>query len=370
MINKPVVVVLGAGQIGRAIRYILNSGAFTNEFDVHCWDKEDVVECGWMKITTDVVDFEKIDPVSLRLKLEEVHADYVMNALPFHLNINVATAACQAGCNYIDFTEDDVMAATVAGIYANRPDLHCAPKCGLAPGYINYLGHTLVGEIEKPESLTIMVGALPRHTRGAIPRDNYNLSWSVDGLVNEYIRPCRIRWNGEVREVPALGGQETVRIDGVEYECAMTSGGVGSLVDDLKVPNVMYKTLRYPGHYDYVRKAVQRHGGDFVRLKAEFLKVFPFCDLDVIVVYAEARGTSEGRLVKKVVANRFIGVDNLSAIQSTTAGGGVAVLELMVKSRVKINPTNILKPGLIKHTDINLYQFNNTRAGSYFYHSL
>jgi saccharopine dehydrogenase-like NADP-dependent oxidoreductase len=365
-----VIVIFGAGQIGSAVYKLLRSrvGHRTNQgltladtfqtyqsdktfagFQLHLWDsvKKDNV--------TQVVDVDAASSKMITSFLKEVEAEYVVNAMPFMFNDKIAKGAVDAGCHYIDFTEDDDMASKVRDIYAFS-DKTCAVKCGLAPGYINYIGHDLVSRIARPNSLMISVGALPRHVNfnSRDPASNYNLSWSVDGLVNEYIRPCEVRINGKEMKVVALTGQETVLVDGIEYEAAFTSGGVGSLVKELKhVPNVYYKTLRYPGHYEYVRDAVNRHHGDFDAIRKEFLQKFPINRNDVIVVFAEAKGWNEdGQFVREVFAERYIGANGLSAIQCTTAGGGLAVLEMIVNKRVS---------GIIGH-NIPIGAFRNTES--------
>ena len=154
-------------------------------------------------------------------------------------------------------------------------------------------------------------------------------------------------------EIPALTGKERVFADGNEYEARYTSGGVGSLVKELKhVQNVAYKTLRYPDHYDYVVDAVSRHRADFNGIKSEFLRTFPFNPDDVIVVYAEAKGVdANNTYIRRSYSSHFVGVDGLSAIQSTTAGSGVAVLELMLNNQIS---------GIINHANISLEMISQT----------
>lgn len=351
--NKINVVILGAGQIGQAVNVLVQRLGFS----VTLWDQVNAAN------VSIVMDFATVDLTELVDTLLGVGATHVINCLPFNLNEKVAKAAGGAGANYIDFTEDDMMADRVQAIYAIHPELTCAVKCGLAPGYINYVGRHLSEQVAKAESLMICVGALPRHVNGTSATQTYNLSWSVDGLVNEYIRPCRVRMNGKETQIPALTGLEQVLIDGVPYEAAFTSGGIGSLAKDLKhIPNVCYKTLRYPGHYVYVEEAVKRNHSDFDRIKAEFLKTFPLNTTgDVIVTYAECKGRdANGRYVRHVEATRFTGVDGLSAIQSTTAGGGVGILELMLMQPTKYR-------GIINHSDINIFDFMNTKTVKYAY---
>lgn len=358
------VAIFGAGQIGKAVHKIIEASSIAATMHVNS---------PYSGVATLLIDTNSDAQINLDINkstLEEVvnlltanGVTHVINALPFFLNEKVASAAAGAKCSYIDFTEDDVMADKVQEIYKDT-GLDCAVKCGLAPGFINYIGYDLVGKMDTPDSLMISVGALPRNVSydAAHPEQSYNLTWSVDGLVNEYIRPCRIRKEGVEREVPALSGLVKVVLDGIEYEAAYTSGGVGSLVRDLKqVPNVHYMTLRYPGHYRFVRSVVQDYHGKFDTIKKLFQEKFPFTDDDVIVVYANAIGKDRnGNPIRRSYSNKFYGVGRLTGIQSTTAGAGVAMLELMIRQKVK---------GIINHSDVALADFMATEVFGKYYNT-
>jgi saccharopine dehydrogenase-like NADP-dependent oxidoreductase len=359
------VAIFGAGQIGRAVyQIIIDLSAVSRPFENVDAFVIDSSEDNIRKLkfgshyTVDMGLETHEDIVKL---LKDQGTTHVINAMPFSLNEKVASAAAAANCNYIDFTEDDVMADKVQKIFEGT-GLTCAVKCGLAPGFINYIGYNLVGLMDTPDSLMISVGALPRTVSYdmAHPENSYNLTWSVDGLVNEYIRPCRVRKDGKVTEIPALGGLVKVVIDGFEYEAAYTSGGVGSLARDLtNVPNVCYMTLRYPGHYRYIREVVQGTHGNFEKLRKLFLEKFPFTDDDVIVVYATITGKdATGALQRRAYSNKFYGVDGLTGIQSTTAGSGVAMLELMLTGKVQ---------GIVDHPAVSLAEFTATQAFNKYY---
>lgn len=361
-----VIAIFGAGQIGRAAFKIIGNlhmelASITGTYSDLSTIVVDGTESLLPHLAGRLLDLDKASHEELVAFLQAENVTHVINALPFFLNEKVASAAAAGNCHYIDFTEDDVMADKVQKIYEGT-GLTCAVKCGLAPGFINYIGYDLVGKIDTPDSLMISVGALPRTVSYdlAHPELSYNLSWSVDGLVNEYIRPCRIRRNGKVTEIPALGGLVKVVIDGFEYEAAYTSGGVGSLARDLtNVPNVCYMTLRYPGHYRYIREVVQETRGSFKKLKALFLEKFPFTDDDVIVVYATITGKDAmGALQRRAYSNKFYGVDGLSGIQATTAGSGIAMLELILTGKVQ---------GLVDHPSVPLSEFMETLAFKRYY---
>lgn len=293
------VAILGAGQIGRAVYQILmdlrGEEPVTNRYsDIEAF-VVDSDESNIFKLTYGShykFDLESEGVEALAQIFKDKKVTHVINALPFFLNEKAAAATVAAGCSYIDFTEDDIMADKVQALFQGT-GLDCAVKCGLAPGFINYVGYDLVSKIDKTDSLMISVGALPRTVSydPAHPELSYNLTWSVDGLVNEYIRPCRVKRNGEVMEIPPLGNGVEVVIDGIRYEAAYTSGGVGSLIRDLdNVPNIHYMTLRYPGHYKYVKSVVQENHGNFAKIRDIFQAKFPRTDDDVIVVYANAIG--------------------------------------------------------------------------------
>lgn len=364
------VAILGAGQIGRAVYKILSGLTLLREdneampfsnVDAFVIDASQDSIQSLVYGSHIVVDLTLSSVEDITQILKDQKVTHVINALPFNLNEKAATAAVAANCSYIDFTEDDVMADKVQKLFTGST-LNCAVKCGLAPGFINYIGYDLVSKMDTPDSLLISVGALPRNVSYDMshPENSYNLTWSVDGLVNEYIRPCRIRRDGELKEVPALGSIMKVVLDGIEYEAAHTSGGVGNLARDLiNVPNVAYMTLRYPGHYRYVREVVQESHGKFDKIKKIFKQKFPFTDDDVIIVYANATGKDKaGNSVRRSYANKFYGVDGMTGIQSTTASAGVAVLELMLGGKVS---------GIVNQTDVSLADFTNTHAFKAFY---
>lgn len=350
-----IVVMGGVGNIGKAvIDLISHSTTLTPKplGDVEVWSVDATTRIQERHLVLDVKQESEEVLVELFEKLE---ARFVINAMPFFLNSKIAGAAAKAGAGYLDFTEDDEQAARVYDIYKNYPQLTCAPKCGLAPGFINYLGMAVAKSFDSVDELNIRVGALPRNIRNVKDGKDgtYALSWSVDGLVNEYIRPCQVKRDGVITTIQPLKQSETLVLDGVTYEARTTSGGVGSLIHDLpQIPNINYKTIRYPGHYEFVQKILDSEWADFDTIKKRFLEEYPYTKDDVIVVYAEALGFRNHRNeIESFTARYLPGFLNLTGIQLTTACGLLAVLELIVQQNIR---------GPVYHKTISLVDFMDT----------
>src|SRR5262249_59912821 len=116
------------------------------------------------------------------------------------------------------------------------------PQCGLAPGFVAIAAFHLTREFESLEEVRLRVGALPLFPTNEM---KYNLTWSTDGLINEYGNPCEAIHEGKMISVLPLEGLEHFSLDGIDYEAFNTSGGVGTLCETLdgRVAALDYKTI-------------------------------------------------------------------------------------------------------------------------------
>jgi hypothetical protein len=157
---------------------------------------------------------------------------------------------------------------------------------------------------------------------------NYNLTWSTDGVINEYCEPCEAIVNGQLRETQALEELEEFSLDGILYEAFNTSGGLGTLCETLagKVRNLNYRTIRYPGHAAIMKALLNDLR---LRDRRELLKdilenAVPITLQDVVIVFVTVSGMRGGQLVQETYANKIyaapMGGRVRSAIQITTAG--------------------------------------------------
>ena len=303
------IALLGAGHIGQTIARLL---AASGDYQVTVIDQNaaalarlaDHPGHAHPAISPRVVDTEDAPALLAALGACGGH-DAVVNALPYHLAVATATLAREAGCHYFDLTED--VAATRA-IQQLAQGAHTAfmPQCGLAPGFIGIVAHHLTKGFETLHDVKMRVGALPAFPTNAL---KYNLTWSVDGLINEYCHPCEAIRDGQLIEMLPLEGLEHFSLDGTEYEAFNTSGGLGTLCDTLagRVRTLDYKSVRYPGHQALMTMLLEdlRLKDDPATLKSILRKSVPGTMQDVVLVFVTVSGLRKGALVQEVFARKI-----------------------------------------------------------------
>ena len=182
--------------------------------------------------------------------------DGVLSAVPYFFNLGLAKAAIRAGCHFADLGGNNavVQQEYKREMQAQAAGIALAPDCGLSPGLASILGGELLRRIGgQADALKIYVGGLPQTPR---PPFNYQLVFSVEGLINEYCEPARILRGGKMITVEPLTEVESFRIEGFpELEAFHTSGGTSTLPETFQgqVGECFEKTLRYPGHVSMLR---------------------------------------------------------------------------------------------------------------------
>ncbi len=347
--------VVGAGKIGQMIATLLKSSA---HYSVTVADHDLSALSIFNKRGISTRQIDARDSASLERGLRGF--DAVISAAPFFLTPAIAGAAKAVGAHYFDLTED-VEATNAVRQLSQNSDTAFMPQCGLAPGFVGIAGAALASEFDELESLHMRVGALPLFPTNAL---KYNLTWSTDGLINEYCNPCDAIVNGERVKTAPLEDYELIGHDGVEYECFNTSGGLGTLPETLegKARAVSYRSIRYPGHRDILRLLLSDLGLERRRdlLKEIFETALPRTDQDVVLVYCTAKGMIDGSLREKSLINksfaRTIDGQIWSAIQITTAAGVLGVVDLM---RTGALPSK----GFVRQEQVKLADFLNTEFG-------
>jgi saccharopine dehydrogenase-like NADP-dependent oxidoreductase len=353
------VLLLGAGKIGSAIAKFL---ADTGDYHVRVADQNAAALARLPESDAiEAVEMPVDDPASLAKAMTDRKS--ALSAVSFDANPAIAKAALDAGANYLDLTEDVVTTKRVREIARGAKDgQRFIPQCGLAPGFVSIAANDLAKHFDRLDRLHLRVGALPIFPTNEL---KYNLTWSTDGLINEYGNPCEAVIDGHKVEVLPLEGYEQFSLDGVMYEAFNTSGGVGTLAETLadRCRKLDYKTIRYRGHRDLVKflmfdLRMNEHRDD---LKSILERAIPMTPQDVVLIFCTAIGEVKGQLMqmtdaRKVYHGDFRGLD-LSGIQITTAASICAVLDLVREDAL---PT---KSGFVRQEEIPLATFLNNRFG-------
>lgn len=353
------ITVVGAGRIGVTIAGLLGG---TGDYAVTLLDAS-AAALEQVKLGPHVVarQLDVQEPGALRAALTGQFA--VLSAAPFHLTTPIAEAAVASGVHYLDLTEDVASTRRVRAL-AETARASLIPQCGLAPGFVSIVAAELCRRFDTLHSVRLRVGALPQFPSNAL---NYNLTWSTDGVINQYCEPCEAIVDGALHEVQALAACEEFSLDGVRYEAFNTSGGLGTLGETLqgRVAHLNYKSIRYPGHAAIMN--VLLHDLRLRERRAVFKDILehalPTTLQDVVIVFVTVMGQRHGRLDQETYAHKVYSrwVDGVQrgAIQLTTASSICAVLDLLAAGRLPAR-------GFVKQEDIALTDFLANRFGQAF----
>jgi len=284
-------------------------------------------------------NFDQVDAYDLKLGHDLFQPDILNNIIknydgvlastPFILNKSIANTCYKLGKDYFDLTESVEVTNFVRELSTKENcQSRFVTQCGLAPGMVSIIAANMASNFSTVENIEIRVGALPVNPTNSI---GYYRTWNTEGLINEYIHPCPAIVNSEYRLLDPVDNVTQIIFDGINLEAANTSGGIGSLPDTYlnRAQNVSYQTLRYPGHWDYIKFLKDELG-----LKANFdiyVKLFnnniPVTKQDVIYILINVTGYDNG--IKSVIQyhKRILHTNNATAIQISTAGGVMAVLD-------------------------------------------
>ena len=332
---RQTILVLGAGKIGSLITVLL---ANCEDYKVYLGNLD--LEPANHLIETlkldgvNTLQFDAQNEKELLAAITESKANAVISGLPFYCNPLVADVAAEREVHYFDLTEDVFVTNHVRKVSQDKTTVFM-PQCGLAPGFISIAAHALMENFTEIHTVKMRVGALPVNPNNAL---KYSMTWSTDGLINEYGNLCYGIKEGELATLSPLEGYETITLDGVLYEAFNTSGGLGTLADTYagKVRNMNYKTMRYPGHCEQIKLLMDdlELNQDRETLKRILENAIPKTLQDVVLIYVAVSGIKdedffEENYLKKIYPVQ-IGGKLWSSIQITTAAGICSVFDIIM----------------------------------------
>lgn len=358
------VMVIGTGKVGSLISVLLLE---SKAYDVCIVDSNlehpNAIKLLslYPKIPLKSLDVTQLKP--LQDYMQECQIDAVISALPYFLNEYIAQSARKIGVHYFDLTED-VQTTNKIKLLARQSTHAFIPQCGVAPGFINIITEYLMSFFDECHEVKLRVGGLPQYIDNAF---KYGLTWSLDGLINQYSNLCPAIEDRKIVMLEPLDDLEKLMLGGCEYEAFTTSGGSGHLVETKagRVNYLNYKTIRYPGHCEKIRFLM--HDLQLKNDKPTLLKILNQClprvvD-DLLILYASVTGYKDGHYDEKhyfhqIYPHQFQGL-YWTAMQTATASSACAVIDMILNDPVS-------PKGLILHERFDFNFFLENRFATCF----
>lgn len=344
--------VIGAGMMGSSAAYDMARCARVESVTLADADKSRAKQAA--KRINKMVDGEKvqaagIDAASRRDAVKTMRGhDGTLSAVPYFYNLGLAEAAIEAKCHFADLGGNNTVVRKELALEkkAAKKGVGIAPDCGLSPGMASILGGELMRRVGgKADALKIYVGGLPQNPK---PPFNYQLVFSVEGLINEYAEPARILRNGKLITIEPLTEIERFKIpDFTELDAFHTSGGTSTMPETYgkNIGECFEKTLRYPGHVQMIRFLYDL--GLFSSKKRKIGKVeispravmsdlmvekFSGDEPDVTVMRVEAH--RNGQIAAFTMIDKYDPATKLTSMMRTTAWPASVVLQMMVTGEI------------------------------------
>jgi len=339
------IIVLGAGLVGKAMALDLASEP---EFSLTSVDLKqealaELATAGIKVIGQDISQSEATkDLVS--------NYDLVINAVPGYLGFQSLKACLEAGRNVVDisfFPENPFELDSLA----KGQNITAAVDCGVAPGLSNILAGYGLSQLDKAYSVMIYVGGLPVIRKWPF---EYNAVFSPVDVIEEYLRPARCLENGQLAIKPALSEPEFLEFEKLGTLEAFITDGLRTMIETLTVPEMVEKTLRYPGHRE--KMLALRQAGFFseqpveiagqkvrpVDLSAKIL--FPQLNVeageeDLTILRVVVSGEKDGQPLRLTydLFDRFDRKSGIHSMARTTGYTATAVARAVARGLIKKN---------------------------------
>ncbi len=343
------IIIIGAGGIGRACGLLLLEH-FRDKIQLSIADISDKQIRNAITWINEGLEGPR-DITSISLENQEIAdwnpaGDLILDCTPGKYAPDFARVALRNHMHYANLTEHVPATREIYKI-AEDANTGFALQTGLAPGYINILALRAIEEYKKQfpdftvDRVLMRVGSLS--TFASSP-SFYAFVWSPLGVCTEYLNDCEVIEDYRKTIKPSLSDREKIVIHGTEYEADFTSGGAADLPTflDGKMKELNYKTLRYPGHYDYIQTLKDSLGEDLTKntLLQKMLETTPLHNQDKVLIYCVISGTDhEDRTFEQVHFKEIPPVNfgklKLTAIQRTTAASLAQTAELLLTNRFK-----------------------------------
>ena len=333
------ILLLGAGRMGLGAAY-----DFVRQDDVHQVTVADI-DSDRSRALAAQIGSDKVVPVQCDvtnqrdlIALMRGHAS-TLSCVVYKLNERLARAAIEAGTNFCDLGGNNAVVDAELALdeQARQAGVNIIPDCGLAPGMVAVLVAHGAAQFQKLDEIHIRVGGLPLDPK---PPLEYQLVFSVEGLINEYVERARVIRGGQIVEVDSMTELESLDFPAPfgRMEAFQTSGGTSTLPETFlgQVRELDYKTIRYPGHCAKFKTMIDLglcHGAARTTFADLLVRHLPADDPDVVLVRVDFAG--DGRRLRYQIIDTYDSPSGLSAMQRTTAFPAAIVALMMARGQIE-----------------------------------
>lgn len=218
-------------------------------------------------------------------------ADVAVGCLPHSLSLTAVKAAIASRCHLVDLVGSMFQEKLELHTQAQEAGVTIIPGCGVAPGITNFLAARGIEMMDEADEAVLICGGIPRWP---VPPLWYQIVFRLESVLGLYTKPAFAIKNGEIVELPALSGLESLTFPNPVGDCEAVITDAHSTAFTLKgkVKNLTEKTVRYPGHWAKM-KVLEELG---------FLDKEPF-EMDGVT-------TTPVKLSEKILAPKMIGGSN------------------------------------------------------------
>lgn len=349
------ILVLGAGRMGFGAAFdLIHNSPDVESVTIADFHLDKATDAAAL-IGTSRINAKEIDAANYQdiITLFNGH-DSVISCVNYWYNESLSKAAIETGANFCDLGGNNyvVDAQLALDEEAKTAGISIIPDCGLAPGMVSILAAHGAAKFQKLDEIHIRVGGLPQEPQ---PPLNYQLVFSVEGLINEYIESARVIRDGKITEVESMTEIEDLSFDGFPpLEAFQTSGGTSTLPDTFlgQINQLDYKTIRYAGHCEKFKMMIDLGLCSSDEIVADYQKMVPrklFGELlqrylpadgpDYVLVRVEFVGTANNGEAKRLrydIVDKLDTTTGLSAMMRTTAFPASIIAQMMARGEVNM----------------------------------
>ncbi len=263
------VMVLGGGLVGTPMALDLNRN---KEWKVVLVDRSPEQLTRAIKAGIECIACDLMEEGAIEKLVQNI--DFIINALPGEIGYRSLKRVIQAGKSGVDiaFYPEDFEALNQL---AKDNGVTWVVDMGVAPGMSHLLSAYGATLLDEAQDIKIYVGGLPKDKSTYW---QYKAPFSPSDVIEEYTRPARFVRNGKEVIMPALTDVEILEFPVVGELEAFNSDGLRSLIKSLDVPNMIEKTLRFPGYIEKIN--VLKESGllseELVKIKGQEIKAIDF----------------------------------------------------------------------------------------------